>query len=137
DFNRFSWGPREWFKEDPSAAVQGLAGLPERSEYRDFLKYAVVEWAKQDSPALLEWLKTRTVVEREEWFGEAFKSAANKDPRSALAVASSLEDPTTRDAAIAGVLASGTISSNEMGGLLEKLSLRNRAKATISALAAL
>ena len=71
DFNRFSRGSREWMKNNPSAAVQGLAKLPERSEYRGFLSSAVVEWAAQDAPALLAWLKTHPVGERDDWFGDA------------------------------------------------------------------
>jgi hypothetical protein len=137
DFNRFSWGPRPWMKENPSAAVRGLAGLPERSEYRDYLSYAVVAWAEQDSPALLEWLKTQPVIEREGWFGEAFKAAALKDMRSALDAASNLTDPTARDAAIAGVMASGRVPNNETAGLLGQLSIRRRADATAAAVGAM
>ncbi len=137
DFNRFSWGPRPWMKEHPSAAVQGLAGLPERSEYRDYLKYAVVSWAEQDSPALLEWLKTQPVIEHEGWFGNAFKAAALKDTRSALDAASNLTDPGARDAAIAGVMASGVVPNNETAGLLDQLSIRRRADATAAAVGAM
>ena len=137
DFNRFSRGSREWMKNNPSAAVQGLAKLPERSEYRGFLSSAVVEWAAQDAPALLAWLKTHPVGERDDWFGEAFKSAAMKDSRDALEAATGLDDAIARDAAIAGVLASGTITTAEMTGLLDRLSLQKRADATISALDAL
>ncbi|MES2921090.1 MAG: hypothetical protein V4819_06080 [Verrucomicrobiota bacterium] len=137
DFNRFSWGPRSWMKNDPSAAVQGLAGLPERSEYRDFLSYAVAAWAEKDSPALLEWLKTQPVIESERWFGDAFKAAALKDTRSALEAASNLTDPTARDAAIAGVMASGRVPGNETAGLLAQLSVRSRAVATYAAVEAM
>ncbi len=137
DFNRFSWGPREWITKDPAAAVQGLAGLPEGSEYRDYLKYAVADWAKIDSPAMLDWLKTQPVHDRDEWFGVAFKAAATADSRAALGAATALEDPAARDAAIAGVLASGVIPSSEMTTLLEHLTLPKRAEATVAALNAM
>lgn len=137
DFNRFSWGPRPWMIENPSAAVQGLAGLPERNEFRDFLRYTVVAWAEQDSPALLEWLKTQPVIEHEDWFGDAFKAAALKDTRGALDAASHLTDPTARDAAIAGVMASGVVPNNETAGLLGQLSIRLRADATAATVGAM
>jgi hypothetical protein len=136
DFNRFSWGPREWMKTDPAAAVQGLAGLPERSEYRDFLKYAVVAWAK-DSPALLAWLGTQSMAERDEWFGAAFKSAAAVNLQAALEAASKIADPSSRDAAVAGVLASGKIPTDSLPDLLSQLTLPNRSAATLAALDAL
>ncbi|MEO5916470.1 MAG: hypothetical protein ABIS50_19695 [Luteolibacter sp.] len=137
DFNRFSWGTREWMKTDPAAAVEGLAKLPKRSEYRDYLGYAVAQWAKSDSPALLEWLKTQSVPQGERWFGEAFKSAAAIDSRAALEATSHLADPTARDAAIAGVLASGKVPAGSLPELLSHLTLPKRSEATLAALGAM
>ena len=134
DFNRFSWGQREWMKTDPAAAVLGLAALPKRSEFRYYLKFAVEEWAKTDSRALMDWLKQQQACQDEEWFGKAFTAAATADPQSALESAGALTDPATRDVAISGVLASGRIPDEQMPELLGQLTVPRRADAMFAAL---
>src|SRR5205814_1212652 len=63
-----------------------------------------------------------------------FKAAATTDSKTALDAASGLADPIARDAAIAGVLASGRVPNNQMADLLEHLTLPKRAEATYEAL---
>jgi hypothetical protein len=130
DFNAFSWGDRDWMKTDPAAAVKGLAALPAASEYRDFLRIAVGFWAKSDPAALLAWVKTQPVPERNEWFGEAFKQAAEADFSAAMATAASIADPAARDAALAGVISSGKVPGDQLSDSLARLSIPKREEAT-------
>lgn len=134
DFNRFSWGPRAWMGKDPAAATLGLAALPQRSEFRRYLNYAVEEWAKTDSPALLDWLNRQQPFQSEEWFGKAYTAAATADLRSALESAGSLTDPILRDTAISGVLASGRVPDDQLPDLLLQLTVPRRADAMYAAL---
>lgn len=133
DFNRFSWGPRDWMKTDPAGAVRGLAGLPAKSEFRMYLDYAVREWASVDSKGMLEWLKKQAAPDREDWYAKAFIAAAVVDLNYALEVANSM-DPVSRDAAISGVLASGRVSENQTIELLGQLTAPKRSQAMYSAL---
>lgn len=130
DFNRFSSGERAWIKADPAAAAKGLSALPEASEYRGFLKIAVANWAETDPAALLDWVKRQPVPERDPWFGEAFKAAANADFPAAMDTASAIADPAARDAALAGVISSGHVPEDQVPGLLVKLSIPAREEAT-------
>ncbi len=134
DFNRFSWGPRDWISADPAAAAAGLAALPARSEYRDFLKIAVAAWAETDSAALLDWVKRQPVPERDEWFGAAFTAAANADLPAALTAAKEIADPAARDAALAGVVSSGRMPEDQVPELLARLPIPNRQAATLAVL---
>jgi len=133
DFNRFSWGPRGWMTRDPGGAVRGLAALPAQSEYRDYLNHAVEEWAKQDTPSLLSWLKTQPAPEKEDWYEIAFKSAATSDIQAALDAANHM-DPASRGAAITGVLSSGKIPTKDVIAALPFLTLDQQAKAATDAI---
>ncbi len=128
DFNRFGWGPRDWMKTDPGAAVRGLAELPAHSDYHRFLDYALPIWVESDPHAALEWMKTARPLKGDEWLVGGFKAAAKADPQAALAAARSLEDPDDRETAIGGVLAGGTLTASALGEVLGKLSLDARAR---------
>ncbi len=131
NFNRFSWGPRNWMKTDPEAAVRGLAELPAYNDYRRYLNHALPIWAESDPHAALEWMKTARRLKRDkgdEWLAEGFKAAAKADPQAALAAARSLENPDDRETAIGGVLAGGTLVAGVADEVLGELSLDARAR---------
>ena len=123
DFNRFSWGARNWISKDPAAAVTGLAALPAISDYRHFLFYAVPEWMKKDPASALAWLKGAELLPRERWLAEAYRAAGEADPQAATDAARSIADPKFRDEALGGVLASGRIDPSQLPELLSELPL--------------
>ena len=128
DFNRFSWGAREWVSKDPAAATTGLAALPAISKYRHFLFYAVPEWVKKDPAGALAWLKGAELLPGERWLPEAYRAAAEADPQAALAAARSLTDLRFRDEALSGVLASGKIDPAQLSELLPELPLSQQSE---------
>jgi hypothetical protein len=128
DFNRFSWGPREWITKDPANAVSALAALPAVSDYRHFLFYAVPAWLESDPVSALAWLKSAESGPRERWLAEAYKAAAEADPQAALDAARSLQDPQLRDDALSGVLASGRIDPAKFPELLAELPLSQQSE---------
>ncbi|WP_193214977.1 hypothetical protein, partial [Luteolibacter marinus] len=129
DFNRFSWGPREWMKADPAAVVEGLAGLPKISDYRHFLNYALPVWIESDSAAALAWMTSHDPLPGDRWVKDGFAAAAKADPEAALAAAEALADPRQREEALLGVVASGRLTVEGLQSVLEVLPLKDRGRA--------
>ncbi|MBK1881882.1 hypothetical protein JIN85_05620 [Luteolibacter pohnpeiensis] len=127
DFNRFSTGPRAWIDRDPEAAARGLAALPASSDYRSFLEMAMESWAKKDPQAAMNWMVENGSLKMQfdhnrDWVKSGFKVAAMTDPDAAISAALAIEDPATRDPAIAGVLSSGVVEPKKVAELLASCS---------------
>lgn len=123
DFNRFSWGTRDWMVTDPAAAVTALATLPAISDCRRFLKYAMPIWAEKDPGAALNWMTSAKALPGDRWIQEGFAVEAEADPDTALAAARSIADSRQRGEALAGVIASGQIDLGTWQGVREEIPL--------------
>ena len=143
DFNRFSWGPRNWIDQAPEAAARGLATLPRISKYRDFLKYAVTAWATADPQPALDWMKNENprrnegAIMNDDWMAAGFKAAAIARPEAALSTALAMPDPRERVRAIAGVLQSGALKPGEVPALLAACSPSTQSRIIAETIAAL
>lgn len=143
EFNSFSWGPRGWINKDPEVATRGLLTLPEYSEYRDFLRYAVEAWTTKDPKAVLEWMKEGNPPRGlngkldTDTIAKAFETVAKTDVSLALENVTGLADSEARDKALAGILRSGKLSGPDMSLLLERCTLSTQAEVIDSAISAL
>lgn len=122
----FSWGPREWMKKDPAAAVKGLATLPAISEFRHFLTYAVPVWVESDPSSALAWLKDQRPTKGDRWTQDSFKAAAKADTAAALEIARSFPGSKHREEALAGVLSGWRRDVAEAKEVIAELPLGSR-----------
>lgn len=131
NFANFSFGAREWMKQAPEAAVKGLASLSPLSDYRQMLMYALPIWAEKDPMAALEWMKKQPPGEKTPWVTEgtkkAFQTAAKNQPQAALGAAREIADVKQRGMALAGVVAAGSLSIDELGVVLKEIPIPLRA----------
>ncbi len=129
-FNGFSSGTTSWIMQDPGLAVSKLAGLPSHNAYRFYLDHALQQWARKDPAACLDWLSKTPPVENEDWradpVSKGFKSVAHSKPGEALDAALQLADPAHRSQALAGVIASGKFTPEEVLPLLEQVGLKEK-----------
>ena len=129
-FNGFSSSTTSWIMKDPGLAVSKLAGLPSHNAYRFYLDHALQDWARQDPAACLDWLSKTPPLESETWradpVSKGFKSVALSKPGEALDAARRIADPAHRSQALAGVIASGKFTPEEVLPLLEQVGLKDK-----------
>lgn len=129
-FNGFSSSTTSWIMKDPGLAVSKLAGLPSHNAYRFYLDHALQQWARQDPAACLDWLSKTPPLESKTWradpVSKGFKSVALSKPGEALDAARQIADPADRSQALAGVIASGKFTPEEVLPLLEQVGLKEK-----------
>ena len=129
-FNGFSSSTTSWIMKDPGLAVSKLAGLPSHNAYRFYLDHALQDWARQDPAACLDWLSKTPPLESKTWradpVSKGFKSVALSKPGEALDAARRIADPAHRSQALAGVIASGKFTPEEVLPLLEQVGLKEK-----------
>jgi hypothetical protein len=129
-FDGFSGGTTSWIMKDPGLAVSRLAGLPAHNTYRLYLKNALRQWADEDPSACLEWLSKTPPLQSEDWRADSvtngFKLVAVSKPGEALDAARQIADPSHRSQALAGVIASGKLTPEEVLPLLEQVGLKEK-----------
>ena len=129
-FNGFSSGPTSWITNNPELAVTKLGELPAHNAYRFYLEPALRSWARQDPAACLAWLRETPPIEKEDWrvnpLTQGFKLVAFSNPGEALDAALQLRDPAHRSQALAGVVASGKLSLEEVVPLLDQIDLKEK-----------
>lgn len=129
-FNGFSGSTTSWIMKDPGLAVSKLAGLPAHNAYRFYLDHALQQWARQDPAACLDWLSKTPPLESKTWradpVSKGFKSVALSKPGEALDAARQIADPAHRSQALAGVIASGKFTPEDVLPLLEQVGLKEK-----------
>lgn len=129
-FNGFSSSTTSWIMKDPGLAVSKLAGLPAHNGYRFYLDHALQQWARKDPAACVDWLSKTPPLESKTWradpVSKGFKSVALSKPAEALDAARQIADPIHRSLALAGVIASGKFTPEEVLPLLEQVRLKDK-----------